>query len=305
MNGNTVRVARSPHLRVVPGPTEADLTELSKPREGKESAIDELNSLIGLKQVKNLIFEIFAYAEIQRKREKAGLSNEKAVLHMVFKGNPGTGKTTVARIVGRLLFEAGLLQKGHVVEVERADLVGEYIGHTAQRTRDQIRKAQGGILFIDEAYSLCRGGDKDFGKECVDCIVKGMEDTAKDTVFILAGYPLEMEQFLRSNPGLRSRFPIHLEFPDYTVEDLLKIADLMLRKRDYRLAADAYLVLDQIVRDKLSGEVMPANARLVRNLVEKAIRRQAVRLLRDKSFSRQDLVLLTTWELLEAAGDVI
>ena len=305
MNGNAMRAARSPHLRVIPGPSAADFKELSTSLDGKPGATEELNSLVGLSQVKNLVYEIFAYAEIQKKREKAGLLNEKAVLHMVFKGNPGTGKTTIARIVGRLLFEAGLLQKGHVVEVERADLVGEYVGHTAQRTRDQIRKAQGGILFIDEAYSLCRGGDKDFGKECVDCIVKGMEDTARDTVFILAGYPLEMEQFLRSNPGLRSRFPIHLEFPDYSVEELIKIADLMLRKREYRLSPDALSILEGIVREKLGEEPVPANARLVRNLVEKAIRRQAVRLLRDKSFTRQDLMLLTTWELIEASNDVI
>lgn len=305
MNGSALRSPRLPHLRVIPGPTTPDLTGFASKEEGRPGAIEELRSLIGLEQVKSLVFEIFAYAEIQKKREKAGLSNEKSVLHMIFKGNPGTGKTTIARIVGKLLFEAGILQKGHVVEVERADLVGEYVGHTAQRTREQIRKAQGGILFIDEAYSLCRGGDKDFGKECVDCIVKGMEDTAKDTVFVLAGYPSEMEQFLRSNPGLRSRFPIHLEFPDYTVEELLKIGELMLRKREYRLAPDAYPVFERIVREKLSQEVVPANARLVRNLVEKAIRRQAVRLMRDQSFSRQDLVLLTAWELLEAANDVV
>lgn len=305
MNGNTLRAPRSPHLRVIPGPSAEDLRELTTSLDGKPGAIEELNSLIGLRQVKNLVYEIFAYAEIQRKREKAGLLNEKAVLHMVFKGNPGTGKTTIARIVGRLLFEAGLLQKGHVIEVERADLVGEYVGHTAQRTRDQIRKAQGGILFIDEAYSLCRGGEKDFGKECVDCIVKGMEDTSRDTVFILAGYPSEMEQFLRTNPGLRSRFPIHLEFPDYTVEELMKIAELMLRKREYRLSPDALSILEGIVREKMNEEAVPANARLVRNLVEKAIRRQAVRLLRDKSFTRQDLMMLTAWELIEAANDVV
>jgi stage V sporulation protein K len=305
VNGSAVRVPGGPHLRVVPQPAAVDLSEIPRTVQGKETAIDELDSLIGLASVKCLIFEIYAYSEIQKKRERAGLLNEKTVLHMVFKGNPGTGKTTIARIIGRLLFEAGLLQKGHMVEVERADLVGEYIGHTAQRTREQIRKAQGGILFVDEAYSLCRGGDKDFGKECVDCIVKGMEDNAGDTVFILAGYPVEMEQFLRSNPGLRSRFPIHLDFPNYTVEDLLKIADLMLRKRDYRLAADGYAVLESIIRERMALEVIPSNARLVRNLIEKAMRRQAVRLVRDKSFTRQDLMFITARELLEAAADVV
>ncbi|QUL99518.1 MAG: AAA family ATPase [Candidatus Fermentithermobacillus carboniphilus] len=217
------------------------------------------------------------------------------------KGNPGTGKTTVARIIGRLLFEAGLLEKGHVVEVERADLVGEYIGHTAQKTREQIRKALGGILFIDEAYSLARGGEKDFGKECIDCIVKGMEDHSRDMVFILAGYPAEIEQFLRTNPGLRSRFPIHLDFPDYSVEELVQIACLMLQKRDYKLSPEAYGVLENIIREKIETETVPSNARMVRNLIEKAIRRQAVRLVREGAFSRQDLMLITSKELLEAS----
>lgn len=305
MSGSAVRVSGGPHLRVVPQPAPDDLAGFPRAVQGKEGAVDELNSLIGLHQVKNLIFEIYAFADVQKRRERAGLASENTVLHMIFKGNPGTGKTTIARIIGKLLFEAGLLQKGHVVEVERADLVGEYIGHTAQRTREQIRKAQGGILFVDEAYSLCRGGDKDFGKECVDCIVKGMEDAARETVFILAGYPLEMEQFLRSNPGLRSRFPIHLDFPDYGLEDLMKISDLMLRKRDYKLAPDAYPVLERIIRERAADEVVPSNARLVRNLIEKAIRRQAVRLVRDKSFTRQDLVLLAARELLEAEDDAV
>lgn len=305
MSGSLVCASRAPRLTVVPEPEAIDVNDLPGIVRGRESATGELNSLVGLHQVKSLIFEIYAFAEVQKRRERAGLASENTVLHMIFKGNPGTGKTTIARIIGRLLLEAGLLQKGHVVEVERADLVGEYIGHTAQRTREQIRKAQGGILFVDEAYSLCRGGDKDFGKECIDCIVKGMEDAARDTVFILAGYPVEMDQFLRSNPGLRSRFPIHLDFPDYGVDDLLRIADLMLRKRDYKLAADAYPVLERIVRERMGREVIPSNARLVRNLIEKAIRRQAVRLVRDRSFSKQDLVLIAAKELLEAAGDVV
>lgn len=310
MNGNVAVVRNNPHLRVVPQVRDADLGDLRNFRDlrktvsgTKQGAIDELNSLIGLHQVKNLIFEIYAFSEVQKKREKVGLASESTVLHMVFKGNPGTGKTTIARIIGKLLFEAGLLEKGHVVEVERADLVGEYIGHTAQRTREQIRKAHGGILFIDEAYSLCRGGDKDFGKECIDCIVKGMEDAARDTVFILAGYPLEMEQFLRTNPGLRSRFPIHLDFPDYSVSDLIKIAELMLGKRDYKLAPEALGTLESILREKTACEPIPSNARLVRNLIEKAIRRQSVRLMREGTFAKQDLILVQCRDLIEASLD--
>lgn len=302
--------AKRPLLRLISKDSPADLREATVDfsqvpgiSQGKESALEELNSLIGLRKVKELIFEIYAFAEVQKKREKLGLSTEKTVLHMIFKGNPGTGKTTIARIIGKLLYEAGLLEKGHVVEVERADLVGEYIGHTAQKTKEQVKKAQGGILFIDEAYSLSRGGEKDFGKECIDCIVKSMEDRAKETVFILAGYPQEMEQFLRTNPGLRSRFPIHLEFPDYDLEDLMRIAELMLRKRDYRLSSEARTTLRQIIAAKMATEVVPSNARMVRNIIEKAMRRQAVRLIKNKSFTRQDLILIGPEELLEASSD--
>ncbi|HHT85125.1 MAG TPA: AAA family ATPase [Firmicutes bacterium] len=266
-----------------------------------KSALEELNSLVGMSHIKDLILEIYAFAEVQRRRSKAGLLQENTTLHMIFKGNPGTGKTTIARILGKLLFQAGLLAKGHVVEVERADLVGEYIGHTAQKTRENIRKALGGILFIDEAYSLARGGEKDFGKECIDCIVKGMEDHAKELVVILAGYPKEMEHFLDTNPGLRSRFPIHLTFPDYTIDELVQIGCLMLKNRDYRLADGLTPVFETIIREKAGQELIPSNARMVRNLIEKAIRRQAVRLMQCNSFNKQDLMTIASRDLLEAS----
>jgi stage V sporulation protein K len=173
-----------------------------------ESVLQELNGLIGLSEVKKLVSEVSAYVQIQHRREKASLHTEQLVLHMIFKGNPGTGKTTIARIMGKLLYSMEVLSQGHLIEVERADLVGEYIGHTAHKTREQIKKAMGGILFIDEAYSLARGGTKDFGKESIDVLVKAMEDYKQDFVLILAGYKREMEWFLHSNPGLYSRFPI-------------------------------------------------------------------------------------------------
>ncbi|HHY34048.1 MAG TPA: AAA family ATPase [Firmicutes bacterium] len=265
-------------------------------------AMDELEGLIGLRRVKDLIFEVAAFCQVQRYRERAGLKVENPILHMVFKGNPGTGKTTVARIMGRIFKELGVLEIGHVVEVERADLVGEYIGHTAQKTREQIRKALGGILFIDEAYSLARGGEKDFGRECIDCLVKAMEDHGRETVFILAGYPSEMEMFLQMNPGLRSRFPIQLEFPDYTVEELLAIARVMFKDRDYYMTSDAAEVLGAILRERAAREAVPSNARLVRNIVEKAMRRQAVRLVKRGTFGRQELVTIGPEEILEAAS---
>ena len=263
-------------------------------------ALRELDAMVGLGEVKALVHELRAFIEVQRRRARAGLSTEPMVLHMVFRGNPGTGKTTVARIIGRLFRDLGVLQKGHLVEVERADLVGEYIGHTAQRTREQIKRALGGILFIDEAYSLARGGEKDFGKEAIDTLVKAMEDHKDNLILILAGYQDEMEKFLRTNPGLRSRFPIHIDFPDYTVDELLEIAEAMLARRQYRLTDEARALLLAVIWDKMAREVIPGNARLVRNIIEKAIRRQAVRLYSQGTWTRDDLMTITRAEIEQA-----
>ncbi len=258
-----------------------------------KECLEQLNQLIGLTQVKDFVREIYAWLEVGKRRRAAGLLAEQQVLHMVFTGNPGTGKTTVARILSRLFREMGVLSKGHLVEVERADLVGEYIGHTAQKTRDHVRKALGGILFIDEAYSLARGGDKDFGKEAIDTMVKAMEDYKNDFVLILAGYSDEMDYFLRSNPGLPSRFPIRLAFPDFRLDQLMEIAELLVKEREYRLS----LAAKEKLRKHLQKEMEQAdshfgNARYVRNLIEQAIRHQAVRLLNMRYASRDDLMTL-------------
>lgn len=206
------------------------------------------------------------------------------------RGNPGTGKTTVARILGKLYKEIGVLEKGHVVEVERADLVGEYIGHTAQRTREHVKKAMGGVLFIDEAYSLARGGQKDFGKEAIDTLVKAMEDYKTSLVLILAGYPDEMITFLRTNPGLRSRFPFHIDFPDYTPDELIKIAEIMLREREYVFSLRARRKLFMMVQNRRLDR---GNARWVRNLIEQAIRLHAVRTLsRPTPVTREHLMTI-------------
>ena len=258
-----------------------------------ESVLQELNALIGLSEVKNLVSEISAYVQIQRRREGVSLHTEQLVLHTVFKGNPGTGKTTIARIMGKLFHSMGVLSQGHLIEVERADLVGEYIGHTAHKTREQVKKAMGGILFIDEAYSLARGGEKDFGKESIDVLVKAMEDQKDNLVLILAGYKREMEWFLRSNPGLYSRFPIHITFPDYSVEELLQIGALMLKKKQYRLLPGARTALSKILEEKKrEGNYNEGNARLVRNLIERAIRRQAVRLVNRQRLTRDELMII-------------
>ena len=217
-----------------------------------------------------------------------------------FKGNPGTGKTTVARILGRLFQETGILAKGHLVEIERADLVGEYIGHTAQKTRVQVNKALGGILFIDEAYALARGGDKDFGKEAIDTLVKATEDHRNQLIVILAGYKKEMELFMLSNPGLKSRFPIQITFPDYDREELMEIAATMAKEREYALSRGARVYLNRFLEDVSARTLNFSNARLVRNLIEKAIRKQAARLVPSHNPSREQLVSL---EEVDFAGD--
>jgi stage V sporulation protein K len=263
-----------------------------------------LGHLVGLSEIKSFIEEIYAWLEVGKKRRNAGLMAEQQVLHMVFTGNPGTGKTTVARIIGELFREMGVLNRGHVIEVERADLVGEYIGHTAQKTREHVKRALGGILFIDEAYALSRGGEKDFGKEAIDTLVKSMEDYKNEFVLILAGYSTEMETFIRSNSGLPSRFPIQLQFPDFTISELLDIADLMAKEREYVLSTTA----KEKIRQSLQREVERknhtfGNARFIRNLVEQAIRLHAVRLLKKKEADRNSLMTILPEDILfESVG---
>ncbi|GIP32587.1 AAA family ATPase [Paenibacillus sp. J2TS4] len=242
--------------------------------------LDELHQMIGLEKVKKLVYEIFAFIKINQLRVKAGLKTNPQVYHMIFNGNPGTGKTTVARILARLFQKLEVLSKGHLVEADRGDLVGEYIGHTAQKTRELVKKSLGGVLFIDEAYSLARGGEKDFGKEAIDTLVKMMEDNRNDFILILAGYPLEMETFLSMNPGLPSRFPVHLDFADYTVEELIRIAHQMVKEREYELSeASEHKLITELIQEKEQNLMNFSNARFVRNVIEKSIRNQAVRLM--------------------------
>ncbi|NMB20570.1 MAG: AAA family ATPase [Firmicutes bacterium] len=255
---------------------------------------EQLDSLIGLQSVKRVIDEIQAFALIQKYREQLNMTCEPMSLHTIFTGNPGTGKTTVARILGKMLKEIGILENGHTVEVERADLVAQYIGQTAQKTREVLKRASGGLLFIDEAYSLARGGGRDFGKEAIDTLVKAMEDQRDRLVVILAGYPRPMEEFLATNPGLRSRFPVTIAFPDYSDIELYKIALGMLKDREYTLTAHAEQELIREIRRIRNGD--PAtfgNARAVRNLVEQLMRRQAVRLARKQDITRGELTVIT------------
>lgn len=271
--------------------TEIEPTLLHAPLKKMEQ---ELAQLVGLQTIKHMLKEIYATLYVNQMRKERNLIAEKQVLHMMFKGNPGTGKTTIARLMGKLLLEMKILSKGHLIEVERADLVGEYIGHTAVKTRDLIRKAQGGILFIDEAYSLARGGEKDFGREAIDSLVANMENHKHNFILILAGYAHEMDAFLTLNPGLRSRFPFILEFPDYTTTELLRITKKMCQQKQYVLTQEA---LDKIERHlnervRLDQELHFSNGRYIRNLLERSIRKQALRLLNTKEPSKDDLLYL-------------
>jgi len=263
-----------------------------------EEIDNEISALIGLNEVKEIIKEVWAFLKIQKRRMEYGLKAESLNLHMIFKGNPGTGKTTIARILGRIFSSLEVLPRGHVVEVERADLVGEYIGHTALKTREKLNQALGGILFVDEAYSLGRGGNNDFGKEAIDVLVKSMEDYRDQFVLILAGYRTEMESFLKLNPGLRSRFSLHVNFPDFTVSELLLIADKMVLDRNYNLSAKARQNLKRyLLRVTRERSLSFSNARFVRNLLEKSFRKQALRLVHQQTCSRRDLMVLLPQDL--------
>src|SRR5690625_2216380 len=202
-------------------------------------------------------------------------------------------KTTIARELAKVLFKLNILSKGHFIEAERADLVGEYIGQTAQKTRAIVQKALGGVLFIDEAYSLARGGHKDFGRGAIDTLVKQMEDHANDFVLILAGYPDEMEQFVVLNPGLKSRFPFHIHFKDYTIKELIEIAEQIASEREYELSPCAIVKLKKLLHEK-TMDYLPhfANARYIRNIIEQSIRLHAIRLLHDQDFTIRDLSVI-------------
>lgn len=271
--------------------------------EGIAQIFQEIDQLIGLREVKSMIYEVHAFTQIQKKRMEQSLVAQPTVLHAIFKGNPGSGKTTVARLMAKLYKEMGVLSKGHLVEVERADLVGEFIGHTAQRTKEQVKKAIGGVLFIDEAYSLCRGGEKDFGREAIDVLVKAMEDNRNNFVLILAGYNKEMDYFLTSNPGLNSRFPLHINFPDYSLQELLQIAEHLYKQHQYSLSATAWAEMESSLTRVLAEQGHNhGNARTIRNIVEASLRTQAVRLMRLDSLGKEELEEISAEDIINAVA---
>ena len=262
----------------------------------------EINELVGLAPVKEYVFGLADNLQVQQRRAAAGLKTASLSMHMIFTGNPGTGKTTIARLVAKYLKAIGALKGGQLVEVTRADLVGRYTGHTAPLTNSVIESALGGVLFIDEAYSLYRGEQDSFGLEAIDTLVKGMEDHRDELVIILAGYTKEMETFLTANSGLASRFPNKIEFPDYTAEELLQITHVQAKNKGYRLAEScAEPLLGYYARWQESDARTAGNGRLARNTLEKAIFHQSRRLVAEPA-AALDLLLPSDLELKEPEG---
>ena len=257
----------------------------------------ELNDLVGLAPVKEYVFGLADNIQVQQRRAAAGLKTASLSMHMIFTGNPGTGKTTIARLVAKYLKAIGALKGGQLVEVSRGDLVGRYTGHTAPLTNSVIQSALGGVLFIDEAYSLYRGEQDSFGLEAIDTLVKGMEDHRDELVVILAGYTREMETFLTANSGLASRFPNKIEFPDYTADELLDITNVLARGKGYRLAESCTEPLRGYYERRQAEDARTAgNGRLARNTLEKAIFNQSRRLVAEPA-AELDVILPGDLEL--------
>lgn len=259
-----------------------------------DELLDDLNGLIGLEGVKAKVNDLIAYQTVQMLREKQGLHSHKGTMHLAFTGNPGTGKTTVARIVGRIYKQIGLLSKGHFVEVSRTDLIAGYQGQTALKVKKVIDEAKGGVLFIDEAYSITENDHSDsYGRECLTELTKALEDYRDDLVVIVAGYTEPMNHFFASNPGLKSRFNTFIEFPDYSAEELWSMFVKLCGENDYRLADN----VEECVRDIFLKQVKDkkenfANGRLVRNIYDDITMNHARRVVKMNEPSRDDLSLI-------------
>lgn len=258
--------------------------------------------LVGLAPVKSRIREIAALLLIDKLRQSVGISSTSPGLHMSFTGSPGTGKTAVGLKMADILYQLNYSKKGHLLTVTRDDLVGQYIGHTAPKTKEVLKKAMGGVLFIDEAYYLYKpDNERDYGSEAIEILLQVMENQRDDLVVILAGYKEPMDKFYESNPGLSSRIANHIDFPDYTVEELLKISQLMLQDQQYQLTPDAEVALGQYIQ-KRKEKPLFANARSVKNALDRARMRQANRIFdsRGQILTKKELVNLEAQDFLQS-----
>ncbi len=280
-------------------PESVDLDALAR-ETGVPDVLDELErDLVGLAPVKARIRDIAALLLVDRGRRLVGLPTEAPSLHMCFTGNPGTGKTTVAMRMAEILHRLGYVRKGHLVAVTRDDLVGQYIGHTAPKTREVLKRAMGVVLFIDEAYYLYRPeNERDYGQEAIEILLQVMENQRDDLVVILAGYKDRMDTFFRSNPGMASRIAHHIDFPDYGADELYAISGLMLAKMGYRLAPDAEAAMREYIARRITQPHF-ANARSIRNALDRARLRQASRLVggTGRAVGRDDLSTITAADL--------
>jgi SpoVK/Ycf46/Vps4 family AAA+-type ATPase len=273
------------------------------PPEPEEDPMEQLDRLIGLNAIKHDVREMADFAKLAMIRKEKGLKAVPVSMHLVFTGNPGTGKTTVARILAKIYKNIGVLSKGQLVEVDRSGLVAGYVGQTALKTQDVIKSALGGVLFIDEAYALSQKDDN-FGQEAIDTILKAMEDHRDDFIVIVAGYTKPMEKFINSNPGLKSRFNKYIEFPDYTIEELEKIFYMNCDKYDYKVSEDAKgAIKAMILTRKLNNPVNFANARDVRNMFEDIITNQARRVVKMKDPKPEDICMICLEDLTEDLAD--
>ncbi|MCR5508282.1 MAG: AAA family ATPase [Lachnospiraceae bacterium] len=277
-------------------------------RETLDGLLEEINSLIGLRSVKSEISSLVNTIKVRKLREERGINNTPLSLHLVFTGNPGTGKTTVARLVARLYHELGVLSKGQLVEVDRSDLVAGYVGQTAIKTSDKIKDAMGGVLFIDEAYSLAKSSDIDFGHEAIETLLKAMEDNRNDLIIIVAGYDDLMEKFINSNPGLKSRFNKYIHFEDYGPEELMDIFKHFCDKHSYIVDPSAEsgleLKFSQIYKNR--GKNF-ANGRDVRNIFEKALQKQANRIamMDEETLTDEDLKTIKYEDVIDFIDSMI
>ncbi len=297
---DTAPVPEQPKKQTAAGTGDAPAAEPQEdalPREEISSLKEELESYIGLGAVKKEVENLINMVQIDQKRKENGLPCTDMSLHMVFSGNPGTGKTTIARIMARIYHSLGILSKGHLVEVDRSGLVAGYVGQTATKTSKVITKALGGVLFIDEAYALNGKSDNDFGQEAIDTLLKAMEDHRDDLVVIVAGYDGLMDDFVHSNPGLESRFNRYLHFDDYTIAEMMSIFERQCQKGCYQLDEEAKKAVQLLIAERNKDTVSFGNARGVRNLFEQILTAQCNRLADQDTLTKEDLMQITAADI--------